>query len=128
GHTGNVYSLAFTTDGTRLASCSGDLTIRLWDVAGGKQLKELKGHQGYVYGLAVSPSSHLMATSDNNYRIKLWDLDKLQEIRTFEVPYEYVFSVAFSPDGRYLVSRSRGRGSNITIWGIPDDTVTNREK
>ena len=36
GHTGTVYSLAFSTDGRMLATGSADKSIKLWDVAKGK--------------------------------------------------------------------------------------------
>ena len=36
GHTGAVNSVAYSSDGTQLASGSGDNTVRIWDVASGE--------------------------------------------------------------------------------------------
>src|SRR4051812_8496949 len=42
GHTHNINSVAFSPDGKTLASGSADWTIKLWDVAGGKEKATLK--------------------------------------------------------------------------------------
>jgi WD40 repeat protein len=44
GHSAEVQSVAFSTDGKTLASGSFDETIKLWDVASGKELRTLTGH------------------------------------------------------------------------------------
>src|SRR5688572_27491023 len=44
GHSGWVYSVAFSPDGKLLASGSSDQTIKLWDVATGTELRSLRGH------------------------------------------------------------------------------------
>src|SRR5437763_595449 len=44
GHSGGVTSVAISPDGTTLASGSRDNTIKLWDVATGRELRTLKGH------------------------------------------------------------------------------------
>lgn len=44
-----VLQVAISPDGTRLASCSHDGTVRLWNYHSGAQLRVLKGgHTGYV--------------------------------------------------------------------------------
>src|ERR1051325_182493 len=54
GHTGLVYSGAFSPDGKVLATGSFDNTVKLWDFATGKELHTLKGHMNQVYCVAFS--------------------------------------------------------------------------
>src|SRR5262249_4421916 len=55
GHADVIYALAFSPDGKTLASCGYDRLVKLWDVATGKLLRDLKDHSDAVYGLAFSP-------------------------------------------------------------------------
>ena len=56
GHTGPVFSVAFSRDGRTLASGSTDDTIRLWDVATGRPIgSPLTGHTGPVCVGGVQP-------------------------------------------------------------------------
>ena len=48
GHTGGAYSVAYSPDGKTLASGCGDKTIKLWDVATGKEQATLRGHTDWV--------------------------------------------------------------------------------
>src|SRR5437764_6842758 len=41
GHSGSVYSVAFSHDSTRLASASYDGTVKIWDTRSGKYLQTL---------------------------------------------------------------------------------------
>jgi hypothetical protein len=48
GHTGKVNGLCFSPDGKQLASAGGDRTVKVWDVASGRELLTLRGHTDWV--------------------------------------------------------------------------------
>jgi len=71
GHSGPVYSVALSPDGTRLASASED-TARLWNLQTGEQLAVMGGHEESIDGVAFSPTGDLVASSSGNRTIRLW--------------------------------------------------------
>ena len=75
GHTSAVFSVVFSPDGKTLASGSDDRTLKLWDVATGKEQATLKGHT-WSYCVAYSPDGKVLATGSLSpaNTIKLWDV------------------------------------------------------
>ncbi len=106
GHARNVESVAFSPDGTLLASGSRDETIKLWDVKTGKELATLKGEWGAARSVVFSPNGKLLASGHGNGVVKLWDVASRKE----SVPLRWrgnladCNSVAFSPDGKSLAA------------------------
>jgi WD40 repeat protein len=82
GHTGYVQDLAFSADGSRLATASGDGTVRVWDPRAGEQLLLLRGHKGVVSSVAFSPDGSRLASAGADGTVRMWalDLDDLVEI------------------------------------------------
>lgn len=74
GHTKNVFCVAYSPDGSILASASADNTIRLWNVETGKHIKTLTGHTAPIKNIKFSSDGHALASCSMDATILLWDL------------------------------------------------------
>src|SRR5579864_2360691 len=74
GHTSWVGRIAWSPDGSILASPSDDNSVRLWDAETGKCLRTLKGHQGGVRCVAFDPKGQTLATGGDDHKLNLWDV------------------------------------------------------
>uniref|UniRef100_A0A8C1LGZ4 Coronin n=1 Tax=Cyprinus carpio TaxID=7962 RepID=A0A8C1LGZ4_CYPCA len=74
GHTEKIYSIKFHPHASGLlASSSYDLTVRLWNLGTGEEVKRLSGHQDQIFGIAWSPDGKLLATVCKDGKVRLYD-------------------------------------------------------
>ena len=71
-----VFSVAFSPDGTTLASGSLDHTVKLWNVATGNNIATLQGHTDWVRSVAFSPDGTTLASASFDNTVKLWDISE----------------------------------------------------
>ena len=116
GHTGILYSVCYSPDGTRVVSGSGDKTIRIWDAESGAVVGEhLIGHNGEVNSVAFSPDGQYIISGSDDRTIRIWDAETGASVgNPLNGHIGWVWSVAYSPDGLRIVSGSSDR--TIRIW------------
>jgi WD40 repeat protein len=125
GHTAAVFSLAFSPDGTLLASGSGvpgkqrhqwvSGEIKLWEISTRQAKATLKGHTSPVWSVAFNPDGKMLASGSWDKTIKLFDVMTGQEKANLEGHTSAVLSVVFSGDGKSLASGSDDK--TIKLWG-----------
>ncbi|KAJ6609487.1 hypothetical protein B0H10DRAFT_476635 [Mycena sp. CBHHK59/15] len=116
GHASSVTTVVFSPDGSRIASSSGDRTVRIWSVATGQQERELVGHTDYVNTVAFSPDGSRIVSGSDDKTVRIWSVATGQQGRELVGHTNYVNTVAFSPDGSRIVSGSRDE--TVRIWSV----------
>jgi WD40 repeat protein len=126
GHSDTIRSVAFSPDGTLLASGGNDQMVILWDVAARRPIASLSGHPAIVWSVAFSPDGKTLASAgcaaagltDNcpQGEIRLWDVATHQPIATLHGHAGNIYGVAFSPDGKTLASG--GADSTVILWDL----------
>ena len=120
GHAGYVSCAAFSPNGKRAATSAADRTIKIWEVASGKEILTLRGHSRTVRSIAFSASGGLVASASFQWssdapkgELMVWDVTTgkerlaLKDFGGFPV-------VAISPDGKQIAAGYR----NVRLWDI----------
>jgi RNA polymerase sigma factor (sigma-70 family) len=122
----NVPKVALSPDGKSLAlgNYMGDQVIRFWDIASGKEIRQIEKQP--VEGLLFSPDSRMLLT--RNTESFLWDVargKKILEIGTIldDGPTRTTLragprSAAFSPDGKILALGNRFAGDQVVFLDV----------
>ena len=91
-----------------MVSGSFDFTVKTWDVASGKLIRDNTQHTETVVDVAFSPDGKLLTTTSDDKTIKIWNASTGALVRTMTVP-EHVQAAAFSPDGKRLMTGGRDK-------------------
>jgi Tol biopolymer transport system component len=113
GHDDAVNSAAFSPDGTRIVTASGDGTARLWDAATAKEIAVLRGHDESVHSAAFSPGGTRIVTASSDNTARIWDAASAKEVAVLRGHETIVYSAAFSPDGRRIVTASGDKTARL---------------
>jgi formylglycine-generating enzyme required for sulfatase activity len=116
GHTNEVLSLAITADGKTLVTGSLDRTIKVWDLATGRERATLRGHATSVLAIALADDGRTLASAGRDGVIKVWDLASCKERLSFDIQPFGELSIAVTGDGKTLASG--GRDETVRLWNL----------
>ena len=122
GHDGRVSSAAVTADGTMAVSGGDDGSVRVWDLATGRERAKLTGHAHWVLSVAVTADGTTAVSGGDDGSVRIWDLATGRERAKLTGHTKLVSSVAVTADGTMAVSGGRDR--SVRIW----DLATGRER
>lgn len=75
GHKGQVSAVAYSPDGSAIATGSWDSTVKLWDAATGRERATYRWPVGRVYSLAYAPDGFRIAAGDDVGNVVVWDAE-----------------------------------------------------
>ena len=114
-------ALAFNPDASIFVTGSWDTTIRVWDTASGRVMREPKGHDAPVLCAVFSRDGKTFATSDQKGKVIVWDTERTDPMYQFQAHPAAVHGIAFAHDGKRLATAGWDRTAKI--WDIEKASV-----
>ncbi|EIW76893.1 WD40 repeat-like protein, partial [Coniophora puteana RWD-64-598 SS2] len=125
GHTRGILAIAYSPNGTLLATGSLDSTVRIWDANSGRQVDDaIHGHTQRVNSVSYSPDGTSVVSGSSDGTVRVWNAKDLTNTPAEIIEHtegQLWHSVKFSPDGQLIA----GGGSNgkLKVWYAREKTV-----
>lgn len=115
-HRDSVRAVAFSPDGSLLATGSDDKTVRLWHTGQRARIRALIGHEKPVNAVAFSPDGALLASASDDRTVRLWDVQRRFCVTALRGHSERVTHLAWQGAGERLLSS--GDDGALRVWDV----------
>ena len=132
-HEAPVYALAFSPDGTKLASAGADQSIAIWNTETWTLSLRIKSDSAAIHALSFSPDGSILAAGSDNGTVHVWNTATWSNPKVISAHGRDVRAIAFSRDGTRLVTAGRdkrpqpeglfGRARSLLYVDKTDDVI-----
>jgi len=115
--------IAYSPDGTKIATSGGEITAKLWNAATGEELFALMGHSAEIRLVAFSQDGKFLVTGSGDNTAKIWNVATGQEILTLPGSQGGAYGVAFRPlDGGSQIAVASNDGV-VRVFLLQNDEL-----
>ena len=119
GHESGTTLVAYSSDGTLLATSGPDDDIKLWDLSTGKEMRTLSGHTASINAMAFSPRGDYLISASADGMTRLWDVGSGEFLATLMSLYDGRDWLVITPDGLFDGSPTAW---NEILWRFDNNT------
>ena len=123
GHTRGIMGVAFSPDGTSIATSSSDNTVRLWDTTTGGFIKEFRGHINDVHHVEFTPDGRQLVSNAADGTVRVWDIETGKQIQLFDETLA-IFEGVVSPNSQHILAG--GVNGVVVVWERDTGTQVTR--
>src|SRR5262249_35846289 len=106
-------------------SAGADALVKVWDVAGMKEVKTMKGDEIAATGGGFSTDGQEMYSIGFYPNVRGWNVAQGKENKKLGPTPDDLYGIALSKDGKLATS---GYGGNITLWNLAEGKPTASKK
>jgi eukaryotic-like serine/threonine-protein kinase len=118
GHSGVVNAVAWSPDGTRIASAGADNTVQVWNATDGSHVYTYHNHSNAVNSVAWSLDGTRIASGAWDSTVQVWNAADGSHVYIYPGHSTVVEAVAWSPDGTRIASGSWD--NTVQVWNAAD--------
>jgi len=115
GHTNSVNCIEQIEDFSKIITCSGDESIKIWSAKSGDCLKTLTGHTGFITSLTISSDKKLLISGSLDEAVKVWNIENDFECVQTLQQEDLIWSLCLLPNDILLCGLDNGIITKLSL-------------